>query len=220
MTPTDKLREQIINMITGCSIHDAGARADAIMALPEIKAALTPGEQPSGNVRRWRKKPVVLEAFKLGVDSIPDWFMDKVSTNEIILHGAYRELDNADIHTLEGVMRADKGDYVIRGVKGEIYPCKPDIFAELYEPEAALAGPSASAPDRFNEGVEAAVEEWVRCIKDKVDHDAPTVLVRMRSMKPAQPAPEPLRCTCGAIPPCPIEQPTAAPATGNGGMND
>ncbi|WP_414079495.1 hypothetical protein [Streptococcus suis] len=35
--------------------------------------------------------------------------------------------------TLEGVMTAKKGDYIIKGVRGELYPCKPDIFAETYE---------------------------------------------------------------------------------------
>lgn len=39
-----------------------------------------------------------------------------------------------NIATLEGVMRADVGDWIIRGVKGELYPCKPDIFAATYEP--------------------------------------------------------------------------------------
>lgn len=37
------------------------------------------------------------------------------------------------IHTLEGVMRADVGDYIIRGLKGEYYPCKPDVFSKKYE---------------------------------------------------------------------------------------
>jgi len=41
-----------------------------------------------------------------------------------------------DIRTLEGVMRADPGDWIIRGVRGELYVCKPDIFAETYEPVA------------------------------------------------------------------------------------
>ena len=43
------------------------------------------------------------------------------------------------ISTLEGQMRADVGDWVIRGVKGEFYPCKPDIFAATYEPVARAA---------------------------------------------------------------------------------
>ena len=37
------------------------------------------------------------------------------------------------IETLEGVMRADPGDWIIQGVKGEVYPCKPDIFTATYE---------------------------------------------------------------------------------------
>ena len=83
---------------------------------------------------KFRKKPVVIEAFCLGTDSIPDWFMDRVSTSQIILRGkGHRSLDGAEIVTLEGVMLADAGDYVIQGVKGEIYPCKPDIFAATYE---------------------------------------------------------------------------------------
>lgn len=40
--------------------------------------------------------------------------------------------------TLEGPMTASKGDFIIRGVKGELYPCKPDIFWKTYEPENAL----------------------------------------------------------------------------------
>ena len=42
-----------------------------------------------------------------------------------------------DIPTLEGVMKASPGDYVIRGVQGEFYPCKPDIFEATYEPVEA-----------------------------------------------------------------------------------
>lgn len=86
---------------------------------------------------QFRKKPVVIEAFCLGVDYIPDWFMDRVSTNEIILRGERKDLRHAEIRTLEGTMRADRGDYVIRGVQGEIYPCKPSIFAATYEPAEA-----------------------------------------------------------------------------------
>ena len=87
---------------------------------------------------KYRKKPVVIEAFRLGVDYIPDWFMDKVTTNDIILYGTssgfeHHDDTNADIKTLEGVMHANFGDYIIKGVKGEIYPCKPDIFKDTYE---------------------------------------------------------------------------------------
>jgi hypothetical protein len=84
----------------------------------------------------YRKKPIVIEAFRLG-DEWPDWWADKVTANEVTTHN----IDNcwrggpdyALIKTLEGVMRAEKGDYIIHGVKGEVYPCKPDIFAATYE---------------------------------------------------------------------------------------
>lgn len=79
---------------------------------------------------KYRKKPVVIDSFKLFTDPIPDWFMDKVSDCSVTLHNP----THANINTLEGVMRADCGDMIIRGVKGEIYPCKPDIFQVTYEP--------------------------------------------------------------------------------------
>ena len=85
---------------------------------------------------KYRKKPVEIEAFRLGIDYMPDWFMDRVTTNDIILRpGLIPDVRNllAEINTLEGVMRADYGDFIIRGVEGEIYPCKPDIFVKTYE---------------------------------------------------------------------------------------
>ena len=87
---------------------------------------------------KYRKKPVVIEAFRLGIDYIPDWFMDKVTSNDIVLHGTssgFEHYDdtNADIKTLEGIMHANFGDFIIKGVKGEIYPCKADIFYATYE---------------------------------------------------------------------------------------
>ncbi|MBE2985486.1 hypothetical protein CCAL6883_09105 [Campylobacter sp. RM6883] len=93
---------------------------------------------------KYKKKPVVIEAFKLGVDNFPDWAIEARNKNELItlLPQDYEtespfedtsHLIMADIHTLEGVMHADNGDYIIKGVKGEIYPCKPDIFEATYE---------------------------------------------------------------------------------------
>lgn len=87
---------------------------------------------------KYYKKPVQIEAFKFYVEPMPDWFMDKVTANDIVLHNCdYNEysIDEAycEISTLEGIMRARGGDYIIKGVKGEVYPCKPDIFEETYE---------------------------------------------------------------------------------------
>jgi hypothetical protein len=83
--------------------------------------------------RLFRKRPVVIRAFRLG-DNLPDWFMDRVTANDVILHiDRGGESEHADIATLEGTMRANVGDYVIKGVKGELYPCKADIFELTYE---------------------------------------------------------------------------------------
>jgi len=89
---------------------------------------------------KYRKKPVVIEAFRLGNDPMPDWFCDARTRNDVITYGkkTYHDpfeenLSHAVIRTLEGDHRADIGDYVIKGVKGELYPCKPDIFHITYE---------------------------------------------------------------------------------------
>lgn len=87
---------------------------------------------------KYRKKPVVIEAFKFYIDPMPDWFMDKVSNNDVILHNCNYELYDlhesyCEIKTLEGVMRGEAGDFIIKGVQDEIYPCKPDVFVKTYE---------------------------------------------------------------------------------------
>lgn len=78
---------------------------------------------------RYRKKPVVIEAFRPGFDLRPEWFYHAVDAG-IIYSGPNGELK---IKTLEGIHTVSPGDYIIKGVKGEIYPCKPDIFEMTYE---------------------------------------------------------------------------------------
>lgn len=77
---------------------------------------------------KYRKLPVEIEAFVYWHENRPDWFCDKVSSNDIITFETHCE-----IKTLEGIMRGEVGDYIIKGIKGEIYPCKPDIFEKTYE---------------------------------------------------------------------------------------
>ena len=76
---------------------------------------------------KFRKKPIVIEAIQWNGNNL----------EEVKSLGAKRQLSVAYeeliIFTLEGSMLANKGDWVIKGVKGELYPCKPDIFAETYE---------------------------------------------------------------------------------------
>lgn len=85
----------------------------------------------------YRKKPIVIEAFRYGIDSRPDWFDTKVTSNEIITYVGTDIRDSSqyycEIKTLEGIMRGNCGDYIIKGVKGEVYACKPDIFEMTYE---------------------------------------------------------------------------------------
>ncbi|MCG8231183.1 hypothetical protein J2Q11_08590 [Tenacibaculum finnmarkense genomovar finnmarkense] len=89
-------------------------------------------------MNKYRKKPVEIEAFEFYVDNMPDWFMDKVSSNEVVLHNCdynqYHPIKAyCEISTLKGVMTAGVGDYIIKGIRGEIYPCKSDIFKKTYE---------------------------------------------------------------------------------------
>jgi hypothetical protein len=83
--------------------------------------------------QKFRKKPVEIEAMQL-VDDLQS--QTKVA-NWISSNGGHVKMSFADTYivivTLEGDMRADLGDWVIRGVQGEFYPCKPDIFEQTYE---------------------------------------------------------------------------------------
>lgn len=85
----------------------------------------------------FRKKPVVIDAFKWtgGIDQTedPEWIVDAIKDGGVSFSGAGRPDMKLLIRTLEGVMAAGVGDWIIRGVKGEIYPCKPDIFEQTYE---------------------------------------------------------------------------------------
>ena len=76
---------------------------------------------------RYRKKPVVIEAVQYD-GTFPLAFL---GPDEKVRHGGDGKLV---IQTLEGAMTAQVGDWIIRGIGGELYPCKPDIFAATYEP--------------------------------------------------------------------------------------
>ena len=86
---------------------------------------------------KYRKKPVVIEAFRwLGSpdqEDDPVWIVDAIKSGKVRIAGAGTAQPAMLIETLEGVMRAEVGDVIIQGVKGEIYPCKNDIFAATYE---------------------------------------------------------------------------------------
>ncbi len=81
---------------------------------------------------QYRKKPIEIEAFQWTGDEYqledPVWIVDLIEEGKVTIN-----YPNMFIETLEGTMKADAGDYIIRGIKGEVYPCKPDIFEATYE---------------------------------------------------------------------------------------
>lgn len=87
---------------------------------------------------KYRKKHVEVEAFQISMDTMskrdyPWWFADAIASGKV-----YQERNpdypvECTIRTLEGEMNANLGDYIIKGVNGELYPCKPDIFDKTYE---------------------------------------------------------------------------------------
>jgi len=76
---------------------------------------------------KYRKKPVIIEAFQWMGDVTPEWWRKRTDLNIDILTGS------VFIPTLEGTHEARPGDFIIQGVKGELYLCKPDIFKMTYE---------------------------------------------------------------------------------------
>ena len=83
---------------------------------------------------KYRKKPVVIEAVQW--DGKNTAAIDDFVPTESRLWMAGMDFIALRIRTMEGDMIANTGDWIIKGVKGEFYPCKPDIFAATYEPAA------------------------------------------------------------------------------------
>lgn len=85
---------------------------------------------------KYRKKPVVIEAFQYDGDLkgsdgkyyVPEWAVDAFEKQDMYFNGP-----ELYIKTLEGVHHASVKDYIICGVDGELYPCKPEIFEKTYE---------------------------------------------------------------------------------------
>lgn len=81
---------------------------------------------------KFRKKPVVIEAFRLEDLEYPEWFSDAVLKN-IVTFPVTDGITDTIIKTLEGDHKVSYGDYIIKGIKGELYPCKSDIFEATYD---------------------------------------------------------------------------------------
>lgn len=84
---------------------------------------------------KFRKKPVVIEARRFdqqsveGGEALADWCRGRLRGTKLMYEDRVIRID-----TLEGEIEASFGDWIIKGVKGEFYPCKPDIFDLTYEP--------------------------------------------------------------------------------------
>ena len=92
------------------------------------------------HAQKYRKKPVTIEAMQwdgtaAGGKEIIDWVLEQDVSALFWTPRYWIGIDDLyiQIETLEGYIYASPGDYVIMGVQGEFYPCKPDIFAETYE---------------------------------------------------------------------------------------
>lgn len=86
----------------------------------------------------YKKKPVVIEAFRWpGGESVthyPLWFGEGIKAEKVwFIHGINDSSVSLVIKTLEGPLTAKIGDWIIKGIQGELYPCKPDIFEATYE---------------------------------------------------------------------------------------
>jgi hypothetical protein len=108
---------------------------------------------------RYRKKPVEIEArrflsaahrehdtisdYLAASAALADWCggVNYASLDDGFGHAGFVDGPHIAIHTLEGVMCAEPGDWIVRGVQGEFYPVRNDIFEETYEPVRALPDP-------------------------------------------------------------------------------
>jgi hypothetical protein len=93
---------------------------------------------------KYRKKPIIVDAFQwfrahyskehsfTDKKDFPEWF-DKAKKNGIVWFTNIGSIEYMEIKTLEGTILARNGDYIIKGIRGEIYPCKPKIFEATYE---------------------------------------------------------------------------------------
>ena len=87
---------------------------------------------------KYRKKPVVIDAIQVNnnLEEVREFVGDK---GDVFVEdcawkvGKGAPIIYVNIHTLEGTMTASKGDFIIKGVEGELYPCKEDIFYKTYE---------------------------------------------------------------------------------------
>jgi hypothetical protein len=147
-------------------------------------------------IKTYRKKPVVVAALQFlgGTESataLINWILESGHT------ATYREgkeeqragngeicqmadPEHIRIRTLEGTMRAEKGDWIIRGIKGEFYPCKPDIFAATYDAERDFSGSNTEIAIRdtkqFRKDLDGVLSELKQAASPQFNPNAPDSL--------------------------------------------
>ena len=129
---------------------------------------------------KWKKKPIVIEAFCWTGDDKqtedPQWIIDAINSCTVRFENAGTTEVTMMIDTLEGTHRANRGDYIIQGIQGELYPCKPDIFLATYE--SVDITPSLHRQSTV-EGVLAAARDLAKlpCFQYPIEEDSNTVKV-------------------------------------------
>jgi len=86
--------------------------------------------------KKYRKKPVIIEAVLYDEEkgATAEYIYLWAASNAVNIQPAFSQgVMHLNIETLEGTMKAQQGDWIIKGVQGEFYPCKPNIFEQTYE---------------------------------------------------------------------------------------
>ena len=153
--------------------------ASQLAGREEMNTNTTSGAADLPEVRLFTKKPVTIAAIQWTgknlreVITFTDGPPDARTTHAGMAWEAYTDLvarDGLKIYTLEGKMLASPGDWIIRGVKGEFYPCKNDIFEATYSPAALAAGQATAEASRFG-SPELQAMIIARCVeKDQADN--------------------------------------------------
>lgn len=143
---------------------------------------------------RWRKKPVVIEAMQWRGHSTFDALgesMDYVMAFEEWIEPLAKAVgrwplkyrgQSLIIPTLEGDHEASPGDWIIRGVQGELYPCKPDIFAATYEP---ADNPEGMNPEAATAERDALLERALVFVTECADEDRADAVALMMEIEQA-----------------------------------
>ena len=115
------------------NVHMSLEKLQEFFEVPIVSEQKKDGDKITSNncdVKKYRKKPIIVEAVQNtggNVSEIREFMGDK--SRPVYTKDGYVYL----IKTLEGTMTANVGDYIIKGVKGEFYPCKPDVFEATYD---------------------------------------------------------------------------------------